>query len=169
MACSTKFDIDYNDKKTSNKLKNKPKTYMGISRCQWMVPRPIVSPLYMPHNIYHKNKRRKNLGHSTFPTLHNWDANNKLRRPNFPNHKISHNCRNRTSKAKHPVLRIFRCNTQWFEKLASIFDRTAAASKPKTNITEDSHQPPRLQAPPNVKLLKKPSRSSLRVQMMKKQ
>ena len=40
------------------------------------------------------------------------------------------------------------------KKIASLFDRTAEASKRITNITEDSHQPVRVQAPPNGKLIK---------------
>ena len=54
-------------------------------------------------------------------------------------------------------------------KLEIIFDRTATASKTKTNITEVSHQPLRVQAPPKENLIKDPIWSSTRVIMTNKQ
>ena len=103
---------------------------MGTSRCQWMVPRNSASPLYMPPNIHHINRGQTNLGHSTFYTLQNWNANNELRQPNFP---------------------------------------TAESSKTKTNTKEDCHQHPRVQTPPNGKIINDTIRLSTRVKMMNKQ
>ena len=44
-----------------------------------------------------------------------------------------------------PYLEFGDATLNALRKLASIFDRSSAVIKPKSTITEDSHQPPRVQ------------------------
>ena len=52
------------------------------------------------------------------------------------------------SKPSNPYLEFGDATLNDLKKLSRIFDRTAAASKKQTKITEDSNQPPKVQTTP---------------------
>ena len=60
MACSTKFDIDYNDKKTSNKLKKQAKDlhgHLAVSMDGTSAHR--ISTIYATQHISQKQEANK--------------------------------------------------------------------------------------------------------------